>query len=110
MNIYEFLGYYIGDGHIIYDTKKAQYRIEFAGNADEQKEYFEELASFIERKTGKFPRIFIKQEKLGKSLRLNINNKNFVKNLVEHHKFTYKKNVLKQKYQKNIWHGDFQNT
>lgn len=117
MNLYEFLGYHIGDGCILYNPKKPYYILEIAGNADDQIEYFEYLSGFIEKKFGIKPKVKIRKEKKGRCLRLRVDNKKFVEILIFKYKFPYKNktytvkipnNYLHWKYLKHILRGIFE--
>ena len=81
MNIYEFIGVLIGDGYIRHNSKRRVYQIEIAGNVDEDYEYFIKISEFVQKITSRKPTIRIKKEKTWKSLRLEINNKNFIEYL-----------------------------
>lgn len=117
MNLYEFIGYHLGDGYILYNPSKNQYNLEITGNANEQKEYFKKLARFIECKIGKTPKIFVKKEKLGQSLKLKISHKEFISYLVLELNICHKdksfnadipENLLSWQYSKHIIRGFFE--
>ena len=40
MDIYELIGFIIGDGNIYYNKIKRKYRLELVGNAEEDYDYF----------------------------------------------------------------------
>lgn len=82
VNIYELIGFIIGDGNIYYNRERGVYRLELAGNAEEDYDYFEQIMSFLIEYTGKKPIMFVRKEKFGKSLRIQFNNKDFVDKLV----------------------------
>lgn len=116
MNFYEFIGAFIGDGSIIYNPPRT-YRVEFAGNAKEQKDYFLKISNLLYKLTKKRPLTRIKKEKLGESLRLEFNNKKFVEYLINEIKIKFKnkshnteipKQFLQWKYSKHIIRGIFE--
>lgn len=82
MDIYELIGFLIGDGNIYYNKKYRVYRVEFAGNAEEDYDYFEQISDFLLKLTGKKAPLKIRREKTGNSLRIQFNNKKFVDNLI----------------------------
>jgi len=82
MNIYELIGIIIGDGNIMYNKKHRNYWLEITGNAEEDLDYFMRIKKIIEKKSKNKVRIWIKKEKLGKGLRLRINDKKFVEYLI----------------------------
>lgn len=78
MNLYELIGFIIGDGNIYYNLKSRVYRLELAGNVEEDYDYFDKIDNFLFKETGRKPIKFIRNEKKGKSLRIQFNNKQFV--------------------------------
>lgn len=117
MNFYEFLGLFIGDGCIIYNPAKYIYALEFSGNASDQKEYFEELRRFIFTDSGKMPKIRIKEQRLGRSLCLRLDNKKYVEHLIFEVGIVYKNKCFNAeipekfigwKYSKHILRGLFE--
>ena len=83
MNIYELIGFIIGDGNIYYNSKKRKYRLELCGNIEEDFDYFEQINNFLKKESGSKPLFFSRQEKKGKSLRIQFNNKEFVEKLIK---------------------------
>lgn len=81
MDIYELIGFIIGDGNIYYNKSKKIYRLELCGNADEDYDYFVKICDFLTNYLKKKPKLFIRNELKGKSVRIQINNKNFVEYL-----------------------------
>ena len=73
-----------GDGNIYYNDKFRVYRLELAGNAEEDYDYFEQINTFLIKTTGKNPKLFTRKEKLGKSLRIQFNNKSFLSNFMDY--------------------------
>lgn len=82
MDIYEFIGFLIGDGNIYYRIKSRIYRVELVGNVEEDYDYFDQIEKFLSIYTGSKPLKFIRQEKKGKSMRIQFNNKKFVDELI----------------------------
>jgi len=83
VNIYEFLGILIGDGYMRYRPDQRVYQIEITGNVVEDYNYFIKISKFIHNLTGRKPSIRVKTEYNGQSLRLNINNKKFIRQLID---------------------------
>ena len=116
MNLYEFIGVIIGDGYMRYRPDQRVYQIEIAGNVDEDYVYFLKIAAFIQKLTGKKPTIREKIETNGRSLRLEISNKEFIKKLIEMGLPTGKKtftisiplNLTGWEYSKHILRGIFE--
>jgi len=115
MNIYELIGVIIGDGSILYNPKKYQYRLEIFGNATEDYKYFLKLKQFINEISGKEPRMRFR--KPGKGLTLYIDNKQFVEYLINKLKlphgnktFTVKipSKFVSWEYSKHIIRGIFE--
>jgi len=82
MDIYELIGFIMGDGNIYYSKEKRKYRLELCGNVEEDKDYFNQLFGFLLNETGKKPLMFVRNEKNGRSLRIQFNNKRFVEYLI----------------------------
>lgn len=82
MNIYELIGFIIGDGNIYHKKDKRVYRLELCGNVEEDYDYFEQLSDFLFQKTKKKPLFFIRNEQKSKSLRIQFNNKKFIEELI----------------------------
>lgn len=82
MDIYELMGFIIGDGNLYYNSKKRVYRLELVGNVEEDYDYFDKVEKFLLEFTGKTPKKFIRKERKGKSIRIQFNNKKFVEYLV----------------------------
>ncbi len=82
INLYEFIGIIMGDGCIRYSTKKRVYSFELVGDVDEHKEYFDRISDLIFSLASRRPKIWVRYEKLGRSLRLMINCKKFVEFLL----------------------------
>lgn len=93
MDIYELIGFIIGDGNLYYikDKKHKVYRLELTGNVDEDFDYFEKIQDFLYKVTKKKTKIFIRYEKKGRSLRIQFNNKEFVEKLISMGLITGKK-------------------
>ncbi len=81
-NLFELIGLIIGDGSIWNYPKHHVYGLEITGNAYEDKEYFEKVSDFIETLIDKRPKIRIKTERLGKSLKLVVYSKKFSQYLI----------------------------
>lgn len=82
MNIYELLGFAMGDGHIFYNKKCRKYKLELDGNVEEDMDYFLKIKEFLVKNTDSKPRLFIVNQKKGRTLRLEVYNKKFVENLI----------------------------
>ena len=82
MDIYEFIGFYIGDGNIYSHKSRKIYRLELVGNVEEDYDYFNQLEEFIIKTTNKKPLKFVRKDQKGKSLRIQFNNKEFVTKLL----------------------------
>jgi len=93
-NIYELIGVYLGDGSIIF--KPPIHQFEICGNADDEQYYFSKISGFLKKEFDLNPRIRVKPEKGGQSLRLTVNNKNFV---------LYLRNELKLKFENKTFEG-----
>ncbi len=115
MNIYELIGIIIGDGHIGYNKKARRYWFEICGDVKDRK-YFDQISDFLFSFSKKRPLIRVKKEKLGKSLRLEFNNKDFFNFLTKNLKlplgnktFSIKipNKFTKWKYSKYILKGIF---
>lgn len=116
-NIFEFIGVYLGDGSIYINKNQGIYRFELSGNANDELDYFEKIAIFLRDEYQLKPRIFTRREKLGKTLKLIINNKEFIYYLLR--KFNLKSgnkvftgsiphNLLAWKFSKHIIRGLFE--
>jgi DNA-binding transcriptional regulator WhiA len=117
MNFYEFLGVFLGDGCIVYNPVKHIYDLEFSGNALDQKEYFKDLGEFIFSDSGKMPKIWIKEHRLGHSLCLRLDNKKYVEHLIFEVGLVYRnkcfnaqipERFMDWKYSKDILRGLFE--
>lgn len=116
MDIYELIGFIIGDGNIYYNKSKKFYRLELCGNVEEDYDYFEQIQDFLFINTNNRPRIFIRNEKKGRSLRIQFNNQEFIKSLINFglpygkKTFTIKipNNLLKKEIMFYILRGLFQ--
>lgn len=116
-NLYELIGVILGDGSITILPNKGIYRLEISGNAEDGEEYFLKISNFIFGLSGKRPKIRIRNERLGKSLRLTINSKKFIFYLVDKLKIPYRNKTfeshvpdqfLKWLYCKHIIRGLFE--
>lgn|SRR3989338_2700026 len=83
LNFFELVGIIIGDESIWNYPDKGVYGLEITGNADDDNEYFLKISNFIEKIINKKPRIAVKYERLGKSLKLVVYSKDFVKYLID---------------------------
>lgn len=83
MDIYELIGFIIGDGNIYYSKEKRKYRLELCGNIEEDYDYFKKLNNFLYEFTNKKPLMFKRKEIKGNSLRIQFNNKEFVEKLIK---------------------------
>lgn len=83
MNLYELFGVILGDGCITYRPDLRVYTLEIVGNATEETDYYQSIAVILERISGKTPRILIRHEKKGKSLRLYLHSKLFLQFLMK---------------------------
>lgn len=81
MNLCEFIGFLYGDGNIYYSKKYRKYRIELVGG-EEDYEYIRQINDFLFETTNKKPLFFIRKERIGKTIRLHFNNKEFVDKLI----------------------------
>ena len=117
MNIQEFIGIIIGDGHIVYSKKIRAYRLEIYGNFKDDQLFFNEISKFMQDKFGVFPKIVKKISKLGVGLKLYIDNKKFVEKVINEFNlpsgnktFTVKipEKFLDWKYSKHILRGIFE--
>jgi hypothetical protein len=81
VDIYELIGFFIGDGYLYGNEKCRIFKLEFVGNVEEDYDYFEEVSKFIYGATGKKPSIKIRKEKRGQGIRLIFYNKSFVQRL-----------------------------
>ena len=117
LNFYELVGIILGDGSIWNYPLHRVYGLEISGNAEEDKEYFNKISGFIEKMIGKKPRISIRDQKLGKYLRLVIYDKKFVDYLINDVGIPYKNKTFKAfippkfldwKYSKHILRGLFE--
>ena len=82
LNFYELIGIILGDGCIYNYPDKRVYGLEIVGNADDDNEYFLKISKFIQDFYGKKPRIYVKPEKSGKSLRLMVYSKAISNHLI----------------------------
>ena len=82
MDLYELIGFIIGDGNIFYSKKHRQYRLQLAGNAEEDYDYFQQIAEFLRPLSKNKVQLFIRKEKKGKCLRLMLQDKAFVEKLI----------------------------
>jgi len=83
MELYELIGFIIGDGNIYYNEKYRAYRLELCGNVEEDYDYFKQINKFLEETTNRKPILFTRKEVKGKSIRIQFNNKEFIDKLVE---------------------------
>ena len=117
LNIYELIGIIIGDGYIRYSTKDRVYYLEITGDAKDEQEYFSEISDLIYSITKKKPKIQVKNETKGKSLKLIIYSKEFTEYLINKLSLNYgnktftaeipKKNI-DWKYSRHIIRGIFE--
>jgi len=115
INFYEFIGIMIGDGCVLYYPHHKVYGIEITGNADEERDYYQMMSEFLEKKFKKIPRVYIKHEKSAKCLKLVMYGKKiaeyFIKNGITCHK-TYtaiiKDNFLHWNKSRHIIRGIFE--
>ncbi|MEK6862065.1 MAG: hypothetical protein AABY07_08940 [Nanoarchaeota archaeon] len=116
-NIYELIGVIIGDGSILYNPKKYLYRLEIAGNYTEDYKYFLKLSQIILEISGNKPKIRFREHKLGRSITLYIDNKNFVEYLINELQLPYGKKTfsvkipdkfLSWRYSRHIIRGIFE--
>ncbi len=82
MNLYELYGAILGDGCITYKPDLRVYTLEIVGNATEEKDYYQSIASVLEKISGKTPKIIVRHEKKGTSLRLYLHSKAFLQFLM----------------------------
>lgn len=83
MDIYELIGFIIGDGHIFYNRAYRKYKLELAGNVSEDYDYFEKIKEFLMKKANNKPQFFIRRHKKGTSLCLNLYDKTFVDKIIK---------------------------
>ena len=105
--IYELIGVILGDGSIWNYPDKRIYGLEISGNAEEELDYFRKISSFIENKIGKKPKIRVKYEKLGKTLKLVIYSKSFVEYLINILNIPYKQKTFRAKIEKKFLSWEF---
>lgn len=89
-NLFELIGVYLGDGSIIFNPERRIYKFEINGNAEDETYYFAKIASFLKKEFKLNPKIYVKYEKIGKTLRLVVDNKKFVSFLREDLKLNFK--------------------
>lgn len=77
----ELVGLIIGDGSIIYNHN-GQNRLSISGDVEEDEIYFEKIGDIIFKLSGKQPKIRTRERLKGQELELYINNKKFVRYLV----------------------------
>lgn len=82
MNVYELLGFFIGDGHIFYSKYHRKYKLEFNGNVEEDYDYFVQIYNFLKTKSDNLPRMFTWYSGNGKVLRLELYDKIFIEKLM----------------------------
>ena len=83
MNIYELIGFIIGDGNIYYNSKYKVYRLELVGNVEEEADYFDKIEKFLKDSTGRDVIKFVRKERQNnRSLRIQFNNKEFIDRLI----------------------------
>lgn len=88
-NIYELIGVIIGDGYIKYMPKHGVYTLEITGNAYHEVDYYEKIKNFLSFHTKKTPKVYVKNETKGKSLKLILNSKEYVELLINRYKIPY---------------------
>jgi len=102
LNFYELIGVILGDGSLWYYPSKRVYGLEISGDAKDDHDYFSKLAELIEEIAKKKPKIRVKIEKLGKSLKLELYSKKFVEYLINEvgisHKDKTKSTEIPSKY------------
>ena len=117
MNVYELIGVILGDGYIRYNPTTRIYGLEITGDAKDDQEYFANLSDFIETIAKKKPKLFIRNEVKGRSLRLSIYSKKFAEYLIHglsiaHHNKTFDGSIPEKfidwKYSKHIIRGLFE--
>lgn len=115
MNIYELIGIILGDGYLGHNKKARRYWLQITGNITD-KEYFNIISKFMFDKTNKKPLLFVRKETKGESLRLELNNRNFISILINkfglnlgEKTFTAQipKKFLSWRYSKHIIRGIF---
>ena len=90
----ELVGLIIGDGHIMYNSKKRIYRLTISGDVKEDKKYFRKILKTIFEITNRVPKIrerkvIVRGEYKGDSLELYTNHKKFVEYLINELELTY---------------------
>ena len=117
LNFYELVGMILGDGSLWYYPTKRVYGLEITGDAKDDQEYFSKLSELITKIAKKKPKIRIKKEKLGKSLKLELYSKKFVEYLINEVGITNKnktmnaeipKKYLNWKFSKHVIRGLFE--
>lgn len=117
MNFYELIGVILGDGCIKYYPSKRVYTLDITGDAKDDQEYFNKISELLVGVTNKTSRIFVKKEKLGHSLRLQLHSKKFLEFLLDDVGITNKKKSFNAeipskymgwKYSKHILRGIFE--
>ena len=90
----ELIGLIIGDGHIVYNSYKRNYRLTITGDVKQDKPYFKKISNIIFKITNKRPKI--RERKVmtrgicrGNSLELYINYKKFIEYLINKLELTY---------------------
>lgn len=114
MNIYELIGVILGDGYIHYNEKQHVYFLEITGNADEEMDYYHKIQTLLTNLSSWKPKLRIRKEAKGKSLKLILNNKIFLKKLIFDYGLNFKDKTnfayvpsqfLAWKYMKDIIRG-----
>ncbi len=82
MDIYELIGFIIGDGSIFYNKKYRKYRLELDGNVEEDYDYFVKIKDFLKELSPSKPQFFIHEREKGKTLRIMLYDKNFMDKLI----------------------------
>lgn len=117
LNLYELIGIILGDGSLKHYPTKRVYDLEIVGDAKDDQEYFSKISDLLFKLTNKEPKILVRKEKLGNSLRLHLYSKKFVEYLINDIGITNKnktftgeipKQYLNWKFSKHIIRGLFE--
>ncbi|MEK6850026.1 MAG: LAGLIDADG family homing endonuclease [Nanoarchaeota archaeon] len=107
MDIYELIGFIIGDGNIYHSEKHKIWRLELSGNVDEDYDYFLQIKKFLVDYTRLNPQFYIRNSKKGRCLTIAFYNKKFIDELISYglpvgkktFTITIPKGILEKDYQ-----------
>lgn len=84
MDIYELIGFIIGDGNIYHSEKHRIWRLELSGNVEEDYDYFIKIRKFLVDYTKSDPQFYIRSSKKGRCLTIAFYNKKFIHELISY--------------------------